>query len=497
MKKFKKTLALLLVLVMAVSAWGCGKDNTTDASKDTSKTEDSSTDDANTDSTATDDSTTTDDAESEEPAATEVPENVISGDESVADPFYVYSWNTEVGDRLEYFKKAYPEYADRVIYVNTGGTNFYQTKIDPLLDTPDNQQYPDMVALEADYILKYVNSDYTLPITDLGITTDDLKNQYEYTYKITTDSNGAIKGLSWQACPGAMMYRRSLAKQYLGTDDPAKVQEYVKDWDTMLETARKINKDSNGATKMFSGNDDVQRVFMAARTQPWVKDDVLTIDDQMLSYMDFNKALEQENLTNKTTQWDTAWTSNVNSDNTFAYMGCTWFLHWTLKANSGALDADGKVDESKLADSSYGDWAMCQGPQEYYWGGTWLSATKDCSDPELAGLIMKFMTCDTANMKQICEETLDYVNNKEAVNQLIAEGKGEFDFLGGQDFLAMFSELAEKVDVSTMCSEDFDINSAWNTQIREYSTGAKTKEEAIADFKKNVSDLFSYITVEN
>lgn len=493
MKKFRKVLALLLVLVMVGSMVGCGKDKTTKTStNDGDKTEES---------TASDDSKTDDtkDAKAEEstaPAETEIPENTISGDENVDKPFYVYSWNTEIGDRLEYFKKAYPEYAKRIIYVNTGGTDFYQSKIDPLLDTPDNKQYPDMIGLEADYILKYVNSDYTLPITKLGITQDDLKNQYPYTYKISTDTNGEIKGLSWQAAPGAMMYRRSLAKKYLGTDDPAKVQEYFKDWNTMLDTGRKIVKDSGGKTKLFSGNDDVQRVFMAARTQPWVKDDVLTIDDRMMEYLEFNKALEQENLTNKTTQWTTEWTSNVNNDNTFAYMGCTWFLHWTLKANCGCI-VDGKVDESKKKDSTYGDWAMCQGPNQYYWGGTWLSATKDCSDPELAGLIMKFMTTDTDNMKKICEETLDYVNNREAVKQLIAEGKGTFDFVGGQDFLSMFSELADKVDVSTMSAEDFNINSAWNTQVSEYATGKKTKDEAVAAFKSSVTDMYNYITAQD
>ena len=40
------------------------------------------------------------------------------------------------------------------------------------------------------------------------------------------------QGLSWQGCPGVLFYNRDAAKEVLGTDDPDKVQESVKDWDT-------------------------------------------------------------------------------------------------------------------------------------------------------------------------------------------------------------------------------------------------------------------------
>ncbi len=465
----RKLVSLVAATSMVISLLaGCGGNNSAPAS-----------------TTAADGETTVA-VENTQEETTAVPENVVSGNENVENPFYVYSWNTEVGERLEYFKKAYPEYADRIVYVNTGGSDFYQGKIDALLVDEKNKQYPDLIALEADYILKYTNSDYTLDVSDLGITADDMKNMYQYTIDVAT-ADGKVKGLSWQAAPGSMMYRRSLAKKYLGTDDPEKVQEYFKDWDTMLETARKIDQDSNGATKLFSGNDDVFRVYMTARNNAWVVDDTLTIDDAMLDYMDFNRTLEQENLTNKTTQWSDAWTANVSNDNTFAYMGCTWFLHWTLKANCGG---------TKAGEGTFGDWAMCQGPQNFYWGGTWLSATKGCSDPELAGIIMKFMTCDTENMKQMCEETLDYVNNREAVAELIAEGKGAYDFLGGQDFLTIFSELADGVKLPPMCGEDQSINSAFDVAVQAYAKGTKTKDEAIASFKQAVTDTFTYIKAE-
>ena len=44
------------------------------------------------------------------------------------------------------------------------------------------------------------DTDFTMPMADLGITDADLADQYSYTQSIVTDSTGKLKGSSWQAC---------------------------------------------------------------------------------------------------------------------------------------------------------------------------------------------------------------------------------------------------------------------------------------------------------
>ena len=46
-----------------------------------------------------------------------------------------------------------------------------------------------------------------------------------------SDASGVVKGVSFQCCPAALIYRRSIAKDVLGTDDPAEVQELLNSWD--------------------------------------------------------------------------------------------------------------------------------------------------------------------------------------------------------------------------------------------------------------------------
>ncbi len=426
-----------------------------------------------------------DDAAAEE----EVVADDATEEEATGDPFYIYSWNTELQDRLAFVYEKYPEVEDQIVYVNVGDSAIYQEKIDALLQTPDAAEYPDLIAFEAGYIMKYTNSDYTLPVTDLGITDADLAEMYPYTITIATDQrDGSLKGLSWQSCPGSMIYRRSLAEKYLGTSDPAEVQEMFKDWDTFLETARKINADSNGETKVLSSNGDVQNVFMANKTTPWVDaNGVFSMDPAMEQYMDVVKVLEEENLTAKTTTWSEEWNAGPASDGVFAYFGCTWFLHWTIKANCGG---------AAVGEGTYGDWAMCQGPAPYYWGGTWLGATANCSNKDLAGKIMQALCCDTEVMQAMSESSLDYVNNKAAMAALSEAGLGAYEFLGGQDFIEVFTPLADKVDVSWMCAYDQKVNELLGTQLDAYSIGEKDKETAIADFKAAVAEAYPSVTVE-
>lgn len=474
----KKLLSVLLSSAMIASVLaGCGSNgggSTTTPAADNTATEAPAADNSAAAPAA-------DNSAAEAPAA-----DVASGDK-----LYVYSWNTELGERLELALglAGRDDLWNRIEYVNVGDSGIYQERIDQLLQAPDAEDYPDIIAFEAAYIMKYTNSDYTLPITDLGITTADLSEMYPYTLDIPTDKrNGSIKGLSWQACPGSFMYRTDLAESLLGVKSPEEMQAKISTWDDFIATAHEIKEKSGDATRMLSSNGDIAEVFRSNMENPWVDDSgVFRMDPIMEEYMDLAKTLEQEDLTQKTSTWSDEWNAGPSNDSVFAYFGCTWFLHWTIKANCGG---------EKVGEGTYGLWNMCQGPMSFYWGGTWLGATAGCSDPAAAGEIMKILCCDTTVLTEVSRQTLDYVNNKTAMKTLSDEGAGAYDFLGGQDFIAVFSPLADQVDVSFMSAYDQTIGNLLDTQLQQYSQGQKDKETAIADFKAAVAEAYPTLTIE-
>ena len=51
---------------------------------------------------------------------------------------------------------------------------------------------------------------------------------------------------------------------------------------------------------------------------------------------------------------------------------------------------------------------VCEGPQPYYWGGTWICAAAGTDNTDIIRDVMQKLTCDEAIMKQITLDTQDY-----------------------------------------------------------------------------------------
>lgn len=254
--------------------------------------------------------------------------------------------------------------------INPNENNNYQNKLDEALLNQEKASADDKIdifLIEADYALKYVDSDYTMDIKDLGLTDDDLSEQYQYTKDIVT-VDGTQKGTTWQATPGLFAYRRSIAKDVLGTDDPEQVQAAVADWDKFNAVAEKANEKGY---KMLSGYDDAYRTFSNNVAAPWVDGKTVKVDENIMKWVDQTKTFTDKGYNNKTSLWDDAWAKDQGPEGkVFGFFYSTWGINFTLLGNSLA-DPDG---EKEVGNGIYGDYAVCQGPEPYYWGGTWICA---------------------------------------------------------------------------------------------------------------------------
>ncbi len=425
------------------------------------------------------------------------------------DTIRIYCWNTEFKNRFDDFYSKYTKFnkemgtytpvndkgeklPDRQEIVtlngkkvewiqNTNEGNVYQTKLDDALkDQKDSDNKVDLFLIEADYALKYINGDVAISVQDLGITEDEMSEMYQYTKDVATDSNtGELKGLTWQAAPGAFIYNREYAKQVLGTDDPAEVQEYVKDWATFKETAAKMKE---AGIFMVSGYDDAYRTFSANAAAPWVTDKKVTIDPQIADWVKMTKEYTDEGYNNKTSLWDDAWKNGMKVDGkVFGYFLSTWGIPFTLAPNTG--------------DEGTGKWAACEGPQAYFWGGTWICAAIDTDNLEEVTDIMRVMTCNKDCLKDITTVEQDYTNNKAGIKELI-DGGYNSEVLGGQDHLSLLSAQAEKIDLSKNLSPyDQGCNEKFQGAMKAYFDGTSTYEEAIEAFKNDLTALYADLDV--
>ena len=65
---------------------------------------------------------------------------------------------------------------------------------------------------------------------------------------------------------------------------------------------------------------------------------------------------------------------------------------------------------------------------------------------------------------------------------------GSVEFLGGQNMFDVFIKANENAKGTNMTQYDESINTLWRNQVREYTAGNKSRDQAIADFKQQVAD---------
>ena len=170
----------------------------------------------------------------------------------------------------------------RTTYPSDGGA--YQDALDAALLNQANAAPDDKVDIflaEADYIIKYTNSDATMDVKSIGVT--DFSNTYKYTVEAASDANGVVKGVSFQCCPAAVIYRRSIAKDVLGTDDPAEVQAAMDTWEKFDAVAAQAKEKGY---YMIPTTNATYRVYSNNTTSPWVVDGKLNIDANIEAWMD-------------------------------------------------------------------------------------------------------------------------------------------------------------------------------------------------------------------
>ena len=406
-------------------------------------------------------------------------------------------WNEEFKSRVT---DHYPGYeavdethgkigdVDVVWTITPSDDNAYQNNLDSVLPGNADASADDKVdifLIEADYALKYVDeeADVAMTMADLGINEEDLADQYTYTQDIVKDNDGMIRASSWQACSAGLIYNREIAKEVLGTDDPDEVQEFVKDWATYNETAEKM---AEAGYKMAATVNDTYRVYSNNVAGPWVQDGKVVLDDNIKAWVDDSKAAVDGGQTTTAELWSDDWSKGFFKDpgDVFCYFGPAWFFNFCMHEG----------EEEAIATD--GGWGYCEGPQGFYWGGTWICAAQGTDNPTLVKDIILTMTTDNDVMKEIAQNDADCVNNKEVLAELAADDSGNLELLGGQNPYEFLAAGAENVDMSNTSPYDQGCNEEFQGDMKNYFDGNATYEDALAQFNTAIVEKYPELTTD-
>ena len=123
----------------------------------------------------------------------------------------------------------------------------------------------------------------------------------DYVWQVGQDSDGIQRAISYQITPAGFYYRRDIAKEVFGTDDPDEVGKLFSSYSTILDTAKKLK---DAGYRIFSS--DAELSYFSGDSA-WVVDGKLNVSKSRYDYMDLCVDLYKNDYTAYATQWSTPW----------------------------------------------------------------------------------------------------------------------------------------------------------------------------------------------
>lgn len=413
-----------------------------------------------------------------EAEVTNKPEGVIT----------VWSYNDDVTKMLAKFSELHPDFKYKFNISELPLVDDFQGALNQALAT-GGQEAADIYTVAGEYAINYTQgeaSSYAADYKALGIDVDTLLREAsipQYMIDLGTNPEGKLVSLGYESSVGVYAYRRTIAKDTWGTDEPSEIEDIIgPGWEKYLEAAKDLKAKGYGIS---SGTDDLWYSVANSAAQGWVVDGKLVIDPKREEFMELSMKLKKNKYSNNTRMWSDEWYNDMKDAGKmkiFGFFCPSWFLSYVLALNCGG-DSIGK--------GTYGDWAVCEPPVGFQLGGSYVLANKNSKDKAAIGEVIKWITLDTSETGLQYLWANDKLGNgkKDAVTSatVMKASEGALDILGGQNLFDAYITSGSLVNGNNITKYDNTIDYYWLEQVHAFIAGKKSKKQAIADFKKQIA----------
>ena len=389
---------------------------------------------------------------------------------------------------LKDFAEHYEEATGVNVEVTVIAPADYPTKLNTSLGSRSSEV--DVIVGEPQMLPDFFDAGFFADLSEFDAAAQE--KLVDYIYEAGKDEDGVLRALSYQVTPGSVIYRRDLATEVFGTDDPDEIAKKFSSYDEIVKTAEELN----AAGYSIFGDTGALRWF-ANSEAPWVKDGELQMTQTRLDYLDAAVELYQNNYVAFAPEWSAAWYASmagplpfnagwseldeVDADapttQVFSYVMPSW----------GALTIRDNAQDNK------GKFGVCKGVSSFFGGGTFIGVNEFSEKKEAAMDFVEFCTLneetaewwidasdgDIVSMKSVLEANKDYENES----------------FGNQKTYAFFMEEAENVDYSLITRYDTAIDTAFGQAIEACQKGEKDTETALKDFYMEVQTVYPEIKV--
>lgn len=310
---------------------------------------------------------------------------------------------------------------------------------------------PDIAWLEATFRGKLLSLNIWEDISKAPYNFDKA-NVLDYLIPLETSEDGQYVGPECPSVAG-LAYKRELAKQYLGTDDPKELEKLIPDWDSVIRVGKYVMAKSQGKVFMFSSLGAVGNMLKGQSTYPFIDGDKLNLKTSMKPILERLIELKKSGMVD-VLDFDSPEEGASYAGNEHIFYPCAnWSVEFTIKSN----DKDGK--------NRWGFMLPPGGP--FPWGGTVMGVPQKAVNKEAAVEYIKYFF----GSEKGASLQRDFKGNFSPFKPLYANAdfySAKDEYFAGQDVLQAISQdiLPNIKGVRLPSKYDQDINDAYNLVIK-------------------------------
>ncbi len=313
----------------------------------------------------------------------------------------------------------------------------------------------------------------------------DINEVFDYLHPKMVNSKGQVCGIEQSMSPAGLAYRKDLALEYLGTDDPKELEEMMPTWEDFIEKGKEVYEKSGGEVYMMQGLADAQQFIREQGAKSWIEDKTIKVTDVLSRSLELACEMRDNNVVDKLEAWTPAWYASFG-EGKHIFAGCA---PWSIQFNIIPNDPEGE---------STGHWALMNAPEgNISWGGTTLGISKTCKDKRLAWEFIKFATLSTEGAEAMNSISLltsakkPYEENPELRNMTSP-------WFGDQNLGEIFlDEIIPNIQARPMNFDDNVVHETLNLVTTALNNDPNmTADDAVAQLKDELAMKLPDYTVE-
>lgn len=396
-------------------------------------------------------------------------EETAAVNEELTGEITYWTWDKAAPYYAERFTKKYPN-----VKVNVNVVPDYPTKIKQVLTS--GVDVPDVIMVENAQYGYEANDPALENLGEAPYNATEMRSQfYEFWFDSGIGLDGILRVMPNSPGMAANFYRRDIAQEALGTDDPEEVAAKLKTWDDVYEAGLILKEKSKGKRFMVSHASDVYSAMLSQTGKALVEDNKVSTD---LFIAPLNMAKKFRDAGIEAKQKETAEISaGMKNGDVMMYRSGSWGESYTIVAN--------------VQDTQDGLWGVTDVPGgNVNSGGNGFAIPTAAKNKELAWEFIKFATTDLTMQADQLKKFSCYPAFKEAANDPYFELP--VPLFDGQIARKKYGEMGENMVFVPRTKYDDAIgvimgkyqDDVFNGKLTAEDAVNKMKDELLAQFKE-------------